>query len=78
MSLGVMMSLDNISTFAWQVPVAGFCLQPTCIPSSDPDWKNVIPIETHGAGGFIDRFEEKHFTSQKNMLHIKVSTCPPN
>lgn len=30
------------------IPVAGFCLQPTCIPSDDKDWHAIIPVNGGG------------------------------
>ena len=32
------------------IPVAGFCLQPTCIPSDDEDWHATAPATTSDPG----------------------------
>ena len=32
------------------IPVAGFCLQPTCIPSDDEDWHAARPATTCDPG----------------------------
>jgi len=34
-----------------QVPLAGFILQPTCIPSSDSEWKAIVPIRASRESG---------------------------
>ena len=40
-----MLSSDVAATGeACGLPVAGFCLQPTCIPSADKAWKNLVSI----------------------------------
>merc|ERR1711976_1106477 len=54
------MTLTGIALLASEVckrPVAGFVLQPSCIPSDDPDWTAVQSIDTH-TFSLIDRFEE--------------------
>lgn len=40
-----------------QRPVAGFFLQPSCIPSKDSDWKAIEYIDFHGLS-FIEKAEE--------------------
>ena len=30
------------------LPVVGFCLQPTCIPSDDANWHAIIPVDSGG------------------------------
>jgi len=54
------------------VPVAGFCLQPTCIPSKDADWHNVIPIDSHG-GGLLDILEAQFFTCHSTLQSLKTA-----
>merc|ERR1712007_293929 len=53
------------------VPLAGFCLQPTCIPSQDKDWRNVIPIDSHG-GGLLDSLEKSVFTTHSTLQGLKT------
>lgn len=48
------------------VPVAGFCLQPTCIPSDDPDWHAIIPVDGGGLS-FIENLEAGLFTSHASL-----------
>merc|ERR1712048_1036426 len=60
-----------IASEVCQVPVAGFYLQPTCIPSTDPAWVNVIPIKSHGLS-LIDMLEERFATSQQNLQRAKA------
>ena len=54
------------------VPLSGFCLQPTCIPSSDEAWKNVIAIEG-GLGSVVDSIEERDFTSHRTLQALNHS-----
>lgn len=51
-------------------PIAGFFLQPTCIPSEDEAWKAVIPLTTHAVSLF-DAIEHACFTSQKSLARMK-------
>ena len=56
----------------FEIPLAAFCLQPTCIPSRDPEWRNVIPIESHGLS-LLERVEKGYFTSHAALQSLK--TC---
>lgn len=53
------------------VPVAGFILQPSCIPSSDPSWKAVINVDSGNLFSFSDRIEEI-FSSQRALQTLKA------
>jgi len=59
-----------IASEVCKVPVAGFCLQPTCIPSTDPGWVNIIPIKSHGLS-MLDQLEEQVATTQQNLAWAK-------
>ena len=52
------------------IPVAGFCLQPTCIPSDDEDWHAIVPIDS-GGDSLIDRAEAKLFTSHTSLKPVR-------
>ena len=52
------------------VPLAGFCLQPTCIPSKQREWVNVTAIDSHGMS-LIDDLEAKYFTSHATLRRLK-------
>ena len=52
------------------IPVAGFCLQPTCIPSDDKDWHAIIPIDS-GGDSLIDQAEKKLFTSHASLKPLR-------
>jgi hypothetical protein len=56
-----------------RIPTAGFILQPTCIPSTDEDWKAVQAIDSH-AFGWVDWFEASFFTSHKSLAALKGLT----
>ena len=46
------------------LPLAGFILQPSCIPSGDAGWEAVEHIETQqGALRLLDALERRYFTS---------------
>ena len=46
------------------LPLAGFILQPSCIPSGDAGWEAVEHIETQqGALRLLDALERRCFTS---------------
>jgi len=49
-----------------QIPVAGFCLQPSSIPSADKEWKSVIPIESHGIS-LLNSLESSLFTTHTTL-----------
>ena len=55
------------------IPVAGFCAQPSSIPSDDAHWQSVIPIDSWGSGGLslIDVLEEKLFTSHSSLKQMR-------
>jgi len=52
------------------IPCAGFILQPSCIPSKDPDWKAIVAIDSH-AFQMLDRLEETYFTSHDTLEKLK-------
>jgi len=52
------------------IPVAGFCLQPTCIPSDDDDWHAIVPIDS-GGDSLIERAEAKLFTSHTSLKPVR-------
>jgi len=52
------------------IPMAGFILQPSCIPSADPTWECVPAIESHSLG-FIDDWEKNIFTSHSTLATMK-------
>uniref|UniRef100_A0A7S4UWR5 C2 domain-containing protein n=1 Tax=Alexandrium monilatum TaxID=311494 RepID=A0A7S4UWR5_9DINO len=56
-SIGLMVSEKH------QLPHVGFFLQPSSIPSRDPNWTAVQAINTHGVLSLIDSIEEKTCTS---------------
>merc|ERR1712080_659597 len=65
-------SIAMIVSQALKIPILGFILQPTCIPSDD--YTAIIPIGTHQLG-VIDKLEES-FTShgfQKFLKHMMES-----
>jgi len=55
----------------FNVPIINYCLQPTCIPSTDREWQSVTPIETHTMLSFIDKIEEHSFTSHSTLQPLK-------
>lgn len=48
------------------IPAAGFCMQPTCMPSDDPDWHAIIPVNGGGLS-FVEELEAKLFTSHTSL-----------
>jgi len=52
------------------IPVAGFCLQPTCIPSDDPNWHAIIPVDG-GVLSLVEKMEENLFTSHAALKPVK-------
>jgi len=68
------MTLTSIALIASEIhgmPAVGFILQPSLIPSSDPNWTAVQAIETHGKIGLLDSMEESLFTSQDSLAFWK-------
>jgi len=53
------------------VPMVGFILQPTCIPSADPNWKCVADIDAGNMLSVTDSLEEA-FTSHKMLARLKA------
>lgn len=52
------------------VPAAGFILQPSCIPSSDKNWKAVINVDSGNLFSFTDYLEDI-FSSQRALRTLK-------
>mmetsp|Transcript_22908 Transcript_22908/g.47522 ORF Transcript_22908/g.47522 Transcript_22908/m.47522 type:complete len:442 (+) Transcript_22908:35-1360(+) len=68
------MTLTSIALMAnelYKVPVVGFILQPSLIPSTDPAWTAVQAIKTHGIS-LMDSLEESMFTSQDALAFWKA------
>ena len=55
----------------FEIPVANFCLQPTCIPSSDREWNPVVHIASHNLLSFIDEVEIHAFTKHQTLQPLK-------
>jgi len=55
----------------FQIPVVNYCLQPTCIPSTDANWQSVVPIESHTVLTFLDTLEERYFTGHAALQPLK-------
>jgi len=54
-----------------KVPICGFILQPSCIPSRTSSWTAVQAITTHSAS-MVDRAEEAVFTSHSTLGTLKA------
>lgn len=52
-------------------PMAGFFLQPSCIPSQDEEWNAVQPIKSHGLG-LLDSLESHLFTGHGSLDLLKT------
>ena len=53
------------------IPIVNYCLQPTCIPSSDPGWRSVIPIQKRKLLPCVDRLEARYFTEHGTLQPLK-------
>lgn len=68
-------SITLMASEYFKIPCAGFFLQPSSIPSADPNWTAIQPITTRdGLFSFIDSLEEKAFTSQTSLALFKTFT----
>ncbi|CAJ1387869.1 unnamed protein product [Effrenium voratum] len=52
-------------------PLIGFILQPSCIPSTDQDWKAVMAIDGAEGHSLLDAIEEMAFTSHNSLKVLK-------
>jgi hypothetical protein len=63
-----------------KIPMAGFILQPSAIPSSNSEWKAVEAIDSWTLpviGHLIDSVEEKFFTSHQVTTRPGARATPP-